>query len=235
MALDFTVVTENLDYFLWGRTPDGEVGGLLLTVLMSVAAGSIAVASGVLLACVAWTAGGWIRRLLFAWADLIRAIPLIFVIFWMYFLLPRFLGPATPDAASVVAALAWFSAAAVMHTALAGIEALGRGQSEAAIAAGFTRLQALRLVILPQALPLLTPSFIGLLVMLIKDTSLAFLVNVPELTTVAGQVNNSAQVYPAEIFIFVGLLYFILCGGLSLAAFALEAAWRRRAGGPLAR
>ena len=51
-----------------------------------------------------------------------------------------------------------------------------------------------------------------------KDTSLAFIVNVPELTTVAEQVNNRSQIYPMEIFLFIGLLYFILCGGLSWAA-----------------
>jgi ABC-type amino acid transport system permease subunit len=49
-------------------------------------------------------------------------------------------------------------------------------------------------------------------------TSLAFIVNVPELTTVAEQVNNRTQIYPMEIFLFIGLIYFILCGGLSWAA-----------------
>jgi polar amino acid transport system permease protein len=52
----------------------------------------------------------------------------------------------------------------------------------------------------------------------VKDTSLAFIVNVPELTTVAGQVNNRVQIYPAEIFLLVGLMYYLLCVTLAYLA-----------------
>ncbi len=62
---------------------------------------------------------------------------------------------------------------------------------------------------------------------LVKDTSLAFIVNVPELSTVAGQVNNRTQIYPTEIFIFTGAVYFVLCGGLSLVVHVTQG--RRRA------
>lgn len=58
------------------------------------------------------------------------------------------------------------------------------------------------------------PSLTGIFIGLLKDTSLAFIVNVPELTTVAGQVNNRVQIYPAAIFIFTGLVYYLLCFGL---------------------
>ena len=71
-------------------------------------------------------------------------------------------------------------------------------------------------MLLPQAAPNIAPSLIGLFVALIKDTSLASIVNVPELTTVATQVNNQTQVYPAEIFLTVALLYLIPTGSLSL-------------------
>ncbi len=223
MALDPTVVVENLGYLLWGRAPDGEPGGLLLTLMMSMAAAALALVAGLALGMWAWAGGGRLRRWLFLAADLVRAIPLLFVIFWLYFLLPLVIGD-TPGPVAVIAALALFSTAAVMHATLAGLQALPAGQAEAAIAGGLSRLQTLRLVLLPQALPNLAPSFVGLLVALIKDTSLAFIVNVPELTTVAGQVNNRTQVYPAEIFLAVALLYLIPCGGLSLAV----SLWRRR-------
>lgn len=218
MSVNLDVILRNLDYLLWGRTPEGELGGLLLTVLMAVASGLLALGGGVLLALAAWLWRGWTRRVLFAWASVIRGIPLIFVIFWMYFLLPALLGGDVPSAVSVVLALAWFSAASVMHSTLAGLDALAVGQAEAGVAAGLSRGQVLRWILLPQALANLVPSFVGLFVGLIKDTSLAFIVNVPELTTVASQVNNRTQLYPAEIFLFIAALYFILCGGLSAAA-----------------
>jgi len=228
MAPELDVIAANLDYLLWGRFPTGEAGGLLLTVLMSLGAGLGAILLGLPLALLAWGFPGPIRRVLFWWSDVIRGIPLIFVIFWIYFLIPALFGNGIPNSGSVMIALAWFTSAAVMHSVLAGLESLPPGQLEAATAAGLSKLQALRWVLLPQALRNIVPSLIGLAVTLIKDTSLAFIVNVPELTTIASQVNNRTQVYPTEIFLFTALCYFGLCGGLSLAGNALSA---RRANG----
>jgi polar amino acid transport system permease protein len=214
MIANVTVIADNLDYLLWGRMAQGEPGGVLLTVLMAAGAGVLALVGGVLLAGLAWRYDGVVRRLLFIWAELIRGIPLIFVIFWLYFLLPIITGSDLPGALTVTLALAWFTSAAVMHTTFAGLQALPGGQREAALAGGFSAGQMLRLVLLPQAMRNVLPSYVGLFIALLKDTSLAFIVNVPELTTVAGQVNSRVQVYPAAIFIFTGLVYYLLCSGL---------------------
>jgi polar amino acid transport system permease protein len=93
-----------------------------------------------------------------------------------------------------------------MHSTLAGIESLPLGQIEAGLASGMSYWQVLWHILLPQAIPNLIPSYIGLFVALIKDTSLAMVVNVPELTTVANQVNSRTQIYPAEIFLFIGVI-----------------------------
>ncbi|WP_227317672.1 amino acid ABC transporter permease [Cedecea davisae] len=215
MIANLNVISDNLDYLLWGRMAQGEPGGVLLTLLMAAGAGVLALIFGLLFACLAWRYGGVVRRVLFIWADLIRGIPLIFVIFWLYFLLPAITGRDLPGPLTVTLALAWFTSAAVMYTALAALESLAKGQSEAAVAGGFTPWQSLRLVLLPQALRNALPSFAGLFISLIKDTSLAFIVNVPELTTVAGQVNSRVQIYPAAIFIFTGLVYYLLCSALA--------------------
>jgi polar amino acid transport system permease protein len=222
MSFDFAVIQENFTYLLWGRLADGLPGGVLLTLIMALSAGVIALLSGILLATIAWRFPGWPRRLLFLWAEFIRGIPLIFVIFWLYFLLPILLGNSMPGAMTVVLALAWFSSAAVMHSTLAGLQSLPRGQWEAALASGMSSIQALRLVLLPQVWPNLLPSYVGLFISLLKDTSLAFIVNVPELTTVAGQVNNRVQIYPAEIFILVGIIYYLLCASLSCIGGVLQ-------------
>lgn len=223
MIANVTVITDNLDYLLWGRMAQGEPGGVLLTVLMAVGAGALALAGGVLLAGLAWRYDGLVRRLLFIWAEFIRGIPLIFVIFWLYFLLPIITGSDMPGALTVTLALAWFTSAAVLHTTFAGLESLPGGQREAALAGGFSAWQMLRLVLLPQAMRNVLPSYVGLFIALLKDTSLAFIVNVPELTTVAGQVNSRVQVYPAAIFIFTGLVYYLLCSSLAW----LVSRWQR--------
>ena len=223
MTFHLDVIQNNLTYLLWGRMADGQPGGVLLTLIMALSAGVLAWAGGIFLACLAWRYKGLTRRLLFIWAEFIRGIPLIFVIFWMFFLLPVVFGGSIPGPLTVILALAWFTSAAVMHTTLAGLNALAAGQTEAGISSGFGEWQILRHILLPQAMPNLLPSYIGLMVALLKDTSLAFIVNVPELTTVAGQVNNREQIYPTEIFVFIGVVYYLLCYGLSLLANRLGA------------
>ena len=225
MGLDFTVIVKNWDYFLWGRTFQGETGGLLLTVLMALAAGGLSLVLGLGLAFTSWLGPWWVRKTLRFFADLVRSIPLIFVIFWIYFLVPALFKTEIPGALSVILALAWFSSGAVMHSTLAGLEALPKGHREAGLASGLTETQVFRFVLLPQALRNLGPSYVNLFASMIKDTSLAFIMNVPELTMTASQVNTRAQIYPAEIFLFTGFVYFVLCSGLAWAAHGLTKAF----------
>ena len=214
MNANLAVIADNLDYLLWGRLAEGQPGGVALTLLMAIGATLLALPGGIALAGLAWRYGGLVRRLLFLWAEIIRGIPLIFVIFWLWYLLPMLTGGDLPGAVTVTLALAWFTAASVMHSVLAGLQSLPKGQYEAALTQGFAPGQTLRLVLLPQALRNVQPSLVGIFIGLLKHTSLAFIVNVPELTTVAGQVNNRVQIYPLAIFVFTGLL----CCGLSLLA-----------------
>jgi polar amino acid transport system permease protein len=93
----------------------------------------------------------------------------------------------------------------------AGIASLSKGQWEAGISTGLTETQVMFRIILPQALRNMIPSFVNQFVSLIKDTSLAFIVGVAELSHVATQVNNRTLNYPTEIFIFIAALYFVAC------------------------
>lgn len=216
MNANLAVIADNLDYLLWGRLAEGSPGGVVLTLLMTIGAAALALPGGIVLAATAWRYPGIVRRLLFLWAELIRGIPLIFVIFWLWYLLPMLTNSDLPGAVTVTLALAWFTAASVMHSVLAGLQALPGGQYEAARSQGFSPWHTLRLLLLPQALHNIRPSLVGIFINLLKDTSLAFIVNVPELTTVAGQVNNRVQIYPLAIFVFTGAVYYLLCSSLSL-------------------
>lgn len=238
MGRHFSVIFENLDYFLWGRTFQGEAAGLWLTVLMAAAAGALSLVLGVSAAMAAWLGPRALRSALKALADFVRAIPLIFVIFWIYFLVPALFKTEVPGALSVIAALSWFSAGAVMYTTLAGLEALPHGHREAGIASGMTEAQVFASILLPQALRNLLPSYVALFASMIKDTSLAYIMNVPELTMTANQVNTRTQIYPAEIFLFTAAVYFVLCSLLSWGARHLASALRpgarmKRAAGAL--
>lgn len=163
MIANISVITDNLDYLLWGRIAEGQPGGVLLTLLMAIGAAALALPAGIALACCAWRFPGAIRKGLFIWAEFIRGIPLIFVIFWMWYLLPMLTGSDLPGAITVTLALAWFTAASVMHSVYAGITALPGGQYDAAIVQGFRPLQALGLILLPQVLRNVLPSLTGIL------------------------------------------------------------------------
>lgn len=234
MGLEWTraffppVIAQNLDYLIWGRAREGEWGGLLLTVLLALASMVLSIAGGLGLSLCARLGPRGAKRLFVLWSDLIRGVPLLLVIFWLYFLVPAIGGRGVPDALSVVLALSLFGSASAYHTFESALEALPRGQSEAAWSSGLSRWQTLRFILLPQALRHSLPSSINLLVSLIKDTSLACIVNVPELTTVTGQVNNRELVHPFSLYLFCGALYFALCFGLS------RLAGRWKAGRPLA-
>ncbi|WP_294910904.1 amino acid ABC transporter permease [Tatumella sp. UBA2305] len=216
MNAEISVITDNLGYLLWGQTARGTPGGVVLTLLMTAGAALLALPLGTLLAASANYGSATWRRLLFIWADLIRGIPLIFVIFWLWYLLPMLSGIEIPGPLTVTLALAWFTSASVMHTVLSGLAALPAGQSEAARAQGFGTAATFWYILLPQVLRNILPSLTGIFISLLKDTSLAFIVNVPELTTLAGQVNNRVQIYPVAIFIFTGAVYYLLCFGLEL-------------------
>jgi polar amino acid transport system permease protein len=223
--MDFSVVADNLGYLLRGRAPAGPLGGAALTLLLSLASGMasavLGLAGGVALS---WPASPharlwpWVRRLLLGWIALLRSMPVLLLIFWIYFLLPLAFGLAVPGFGTVVVALSLVGGAYLAQSVHAGILSLPPGQLQAALALGLPRREALWRVILPQALPAMMPSFINQWVALTKDTSLAYVIGVGELTFLATQVNNRTMVHAAEIFLFVALVYFVFCTALELAA-----------------
>lgn len=107
---------------------------------MAIGAALLALLAGSFLPA-ALAISGAVRNGLFIWAEFIRGIPLIFVIFWMWYLLPMLTGSDLPGAVTVTLALAWFTAASVMHSVYAGISALHGGQYEAAVVQGFARIR----------------------------------------------------------------------------------------------
>ena len=135
------------------------------------------------------------RLLLVALLGFFRAIPVLMLIFWTYFLLPIVFHVDVPALATVVCALSLIGGAYLAHSVYAGIHSLPAGQWAAARALGLRPWQVLRLVILPQALPVMLPSFLNQWVSLIKDTSLAYVIGVGELSFVATQVSNRVMVH----------------------------------------
>ncbi|MET0329159.1 MAG: amino acid ABC transporter permease [Luteimonas sp.] len=224
--MDHRVIVDNLHYFLLGAWPDGPLGGAALTVLLSVvsalASAVLGLAGGIALSLLH---GRW-RVPLLAVLGFFRAIPILLLIFWIYFLLPVLFGVDVPGVLTVVVALSLVGGAYLAHSVAAGITSLPPGQWQAAQALGLGRAQSLRLVVLPQALPVMLPSFVNQWIALVKDTSLAYIIGVAELSFVATQVSNRVMVHPTEIFLFAAAVYFVLCACLEAGAHRLAARWQ---------
>ncbi len=120
----------------------------------------------------------------------LRAVPVLMLMFWAYFLIPMALGVAVPETTTVVTALAAVGAAYIAQSMQAGLLAVGTGQRNAALALGMSPGQALLTVVLPQAWRIMLPSVANQWVSTVKDTSLAYIVGVVELSTAASQVNS---------------------------------------------
>ncbi len=209
--MHWNVVANNLDYLLVGAFPKGPLGGLAMTAILAVGGifGAFWLGLGIGLMRIAKNRK--LRWPAMAYIEIIRGTPLLMVVFWFYFLAPVLLGKTLPEAQSALIALIVFTSAYIAEIVRAGVESLPKGQMEAARGTGLSHAQTMIHVILPQALFNMIPSFVNQFVSLTKDTSLAFIIGVNELTKAATQINNRTLTAPTEIFITIALLYFVIC------------------------
>ncbi len=222
--MDLSILLPNMPYLLWGAFPRGPLGGLSLTLILASSSGILSAVLGLVGGVGLSLARGPVKGGLLAIIGFFRAIPVLMLIFWTFFLLPILFHVNVPGTATVVCALALIGGAYLSHSVHAGVVAVGRGQWQAAMSLGLTRVEGLRYVVLPQALRIMAPSFINQWVSLIKDTSLAYIVGVPELSFLANQVNSRLMVYPLEIYGLVAVMYLLLCTALDQLAARLRRA-----------
>ncbi|MDH0867854.1 amino acid ABC transporter permease [Mitsuaria sp. GD03876] len=209
-------------YALVGQYPRGPLGGLALTVLLALLGMALALPLGVLLGVARISPRAWLRWPVGGWVFVVRGTPLLMVVFWAYFFLPSVTGHKTGQFATMLAALVVFDAAYLAEIVRAGLQALPRGQLQAAQALGLTRGQALRLVLLPQALRHMLPSVVNQLASTVKQTSLGTIIGLSELSFIAGQINAQVLVQPVAVYGALAASYFLLCFGLSRLAHGLE-------------
>lgn len=161
----------------------------------------------------AWFAG--------AYVNLFRSIPLILVIFWFYFLVPFIIAAISDQPArvgpfySALIAFTIFEAAYYCEIIRAGIQSIPRGQVSAAYAMGMTYAQAMRYVVLPQAFRNMVPLLLTQSIILFQDTSLVYVVSLPDFLGVAGKIGQRDGRL-VEMYLFAALVYFVMCYAASL-------------------
>lgn len=218
----------------WSFAPlvdPGLYGGLMLTLMLSVVGIALSFPLGVLLALGRRSTLPVIRTFSIGYIELIRGVPLITLLFMGMTMLPLFIpgGWGSPSGlVRVMTAITLFSAAYLAENVRGGLQAIPKGQYEAADALGLHGVDKLRFIILPQALTKVIPAMVGQFIGLFKDTSLASLVGLLELVGVAKSVITQPEWLGVpggvakEVYLFVALVFFIFSFGMSFASRRLE-------------
>jgi general L-amino acid transport system permease protein len=216
------------------HVPTDFWGGLLVTLVISSAGIAAAFPLGILLALGRRSRMPIVRWLSVGFIEFVRGVPLITVLFMASVMLPLFI----PDRWSIdkllraLIMVALFSAAYLAEVIRGGLQAIPRGQFEAADALGLSYAQKMGLVVLPQALKLVIPGIVNSFISLFKDTSLVLIIGIFDLL---GMVQSGLSTpkwlspsTPMTGYVFAGLVFWIFCFGISRYSQMLE---RRLAAG----
>jgi glutamate/aspartate transport system permease protein len=211
--LDFAVVTDSLPY-LWK--------GMQYTLQLTVTSAIGGLVFGTLLALARLSSIKWLSNVAAGYVNLMRSIPLVLVIFWFFFLVPLILQgitgaerpPQVGAERTAMITFIMFEAAYFCEIMRAGIQSIPRGQVYSAYALGLTYGQSMRLVILPQAFRNMLPVLLTQTIILFQDTSLVYVISATDFVGAASKIaqRDSRLV---EMYLFVAIVYFVLCYTLS--------------------
>ncbi|XAZ20898.1 amino acid ABC transporter permease (plasmid) [Sinorhizobium sp. B11] len=196
------------------------LGGLVWTVVLSALAFLLGGVAGFFVMLCRISRFLWLRRAALVYIQIVQGTPLLIQMFILYFGL-GVINISVPPLVAAGLGMMIYSSSYLGEIWRGSVESISRTQFEAAECLGLTRWQALRDVILPQALRIATPPTVGFLVQLVKNTSLASVVGFLELTRAAQVINNSLF-QPFLVFGIAALLYFAVCYPLSVWSRSLE-------------
>jgi len=202
--------------------------GLVATLKAGGLAAALALPFGVIAAAGRLSDHRLLRWPATAVVELFRAIPLLILIFFFYYV-PLDYGASIPTLWALVFGLTLYNGAVLAEIFRAGIVSVAKGQSEAAYALGMRKGQVTTLILLPQAVRAMLPTIVSQLVVLLKDTALGFIITYPELLYVAKQVGaRGVYGFPyIPTYLVVAAVYISMNSVLSLAANRLERRTRR--------
>jgi len=205
-------IIDNLPYML---------GGVGYTLAMAAIGIVFSFLLGTVLAVCRLSKIKWVHYPAVAYIELIRSVPLILFIFFIYFMLSG-MGYNVSAFAAASAAIVVFISTYIAEIVRAGIQSVDPGQMEAARATGLSYLKAMRRVVLPQAIRRMMPALVSEFTIVVKETSLAMVIGVPELFNRVFITNARVLTEPFALLGFAALVYFVICYSLSLLSRRLE-------------
>jgi polar amino acid transport system permease protein len=200
--------------------------GISMTLLLSAVALVLSVVLGAGVAVLRMSSWKPVSLGAAFYIEVLRDTPVLVQLFWVYYVLPAVLDIRLSAFTAALICLTLHSSAYLGEIYRAGIEAVPRGQVEAARVVGLDPVQTFFRIVMPQALQTVLPPMVNNFIDLVKMSSLASVLAVGEITRKATELSASTF-RPTEIFTLVAVLYFVICWPLSMAFRALER--RRRA------
>jgi His/Glu/Gln/Arg/opine family amino acid ABC transporter permease subunit len=218
--VDFTVVAGNAQFLiLQGLIGIGPfVGG---TLRLAIPAIGLGFALGILVGLARLAERRLVRVPATLYVEFFRGVPLVMVIFWIWFIVPQLLRRPIPEYGVALTAFVIFEAAYFGEIVRAGVQSVPRGQVEAATALGLSTAKTMTWVVLPQALRNMVPSLVTQMIVLFKDTSLASIIGYVDLTK-AAQIVNNREIKPFELYLFIAVVYWLCTYSMSVMARRLE-------------
>ena len=207
---------------LWGDYPNGPLGGLAMTLILSLSCLVLTFPLSVLVALARTSRRPYLVRPCVVFVTLVRSMPLLLLIFWVYYFLPDVIGVPLSPFVTMLVTLSAFQTGYLSEVIRSSIEALPRGQREAATALGLRYWAITLRVVLPQAIANCLPGILNNFILLVKETSLGYVITFNEITYSANQLNNILLVKPVQIFALLALTYFVICSGMSRISVLLE-------------
>lgn len=209
------------------RVETDRWGGLPLTVMLATLAIAFAFPIAIVVALGRRSKMPAIRTVCTLYVELIRGVPLISVLFMASFMFPLFMPPGTniDVLIRVLVGMTLFSAAYTAEVIRGGLQAIPKGQQEAADTLGLSYWQAQRKIILPQALTLVVPGIMNNFISMFKDTSLVTIVSLYELTgamSLALNGDSDWRPFKIEAYIFIAAIYFLFCFSMSRYSLWIE-------------
>ena len=215
-----------LDWSVVWRNSALLTDGLMVTLELSIVALSVSMLIGIAMAYARLSPHRMVSSAASAYVEFVRNIPLLLIMFFIYFGLPAFQVTLT-ERLSAVLALSLYSGAYMTEIFRAGILAVGQGQVEAGQALGLIGFQIGRAVVLPQAFRVVLPSLGNQFISLIKDSSLAVAISVRELTYAAVRINDISWRI-VEVYSVIAAMYLAVTYAVAVGLRGLETALRRR-------
>ncbi len=202
---DFSVIAPSLP-FLWT--------GLLFTTKLTLIAMTGGIFIGTLLALARLSSITPLAMAATWYVNLMRSIPLLMVILWFFLVIPLMTGQPMGAENSAIITFTAFEAAYYSEIMRAGIQSVPRGQVWAGQAVGMKYRQTMSYIVLPQAFRNMMPVLLSQTIILFQDTSLVYAIGAKDLLK-AAEIAGKNYNRPVEMYVFVALVYFIICFSLS--------------------